>query len=71
MTSLMMHHVHDDESALKEMVRVLKDDGMLVIADIAAGRFKARLEQLGLTMVESRLATRLFFMPVKIVIAKK
>ena len=70
-TSLMLHHVKNTDLALKEMVRVLKPNGVLVIADIAAGRFKSSMEHLGLTIIQTRFSTRLFFMPVWILIGKK
>jgi cyclopropane fatty-acyl-phospholipid synthase-like methyltransferase len=70
-TSLMMHHVKNTDLALKEMVRVLKSNGTLVIADIAARRFRSSMQHLGLTIVQTRFATRLFFMPVRILIGKK
>ena len=70
-TSLMLHHVKNTDLALKEMVRVLKPNGTLVIADIAAGRFRSSMEHLGFTIVQTRFATRLFFMPVWILTGKK
>ena len=70
-TSLMLHHVKNTDLALKEMVRVLKHGGVLVIADIAAGRFSPSMEHLRLAIVQNRFATRLFFMPVQILIGKK
>lgn len=70
-TSLMMHHVHDTDQALNEMVRVLKSNGILLIADIAAGRMITSLEGMGMTLTSFKQATRLFYIPVKILAAKK
>ena len=70
-TSLMLHHVKNTDLALNEMVRVLRPGGTLVIADIAAKRFRSSMEHLGFTIVQTRFATRLFFMPVWILTGKK
>lgn len=70
-TSLMMHHVHDTDQALKEMVRVLKKGGTLIIADIAGGRFVDSLKKMGISELENIYATRLFFFPVRIIKGKK
>ncbi|MEI7983945.1 MAG: class I SAM-dependent methyltransferase, partial [Bacteroidota bacterium] len=71
MTSLMMHHVADKSKAIKEMVRVLKPKGMLILADVGIHRFKDELAKAGITDVKIERSVRLFFMPVRILRAKK
>jgi len=71
MTSLMMHHVPDKNKALKEMIRVTKPGGTIVIADVNSKRFIPMLKSLGLFHVESHFATRLFLVPACIVMGIK
>jgi SAM-dependent methyltransferase len=71
MTSLMMHHISDINTALHEMVRVLKPGGTLVIADVNSIRYAKMLQSLGLVNVETHYATRLFLVPAYIVKGEK
>jgi ubiquinone/menaquinone biosynthesis C-methylase UbiE len=71
MTSLMMHHVPDTQKAISEMIRVLKPGGKLVIADVNSKRFIPLFKRAGLKKVENHYATRLFFVPAKIVTGVK
>jgi SAM-dependent methyltransferase len=67
MTSLMMHHIADRNKALHEMVRVLKPDGTLIVADVNSKHYERIFKSLGLAQVEIHYATRLFLFPAYVV----
>jgi len=71
MTSLMMHHVVDKSMAIKEMVRVLKPMGSLILADVGAHRFENELKKAGIINLKIDRSVRLFFMPVWIIRGEK
>lgn len=71
MTSLMMHHVVDKSKAINEMVRVLKPQGTLILADVGAHRFEAELKKAGISNLKIERSVRLFFMPVWIIRGEK
>jgi arsenite methyltransferase len=71
MTSLMIHHISDKAQVFKEMLRVLKPEGIVIIADVMAKRYITVLELLEVKDISSKYATRLFFMPVYLVKGSK
>jgi ubiquinone/menaquinone biosynthesis C-methylase UbiE len=75
LSSLVVHNIHaatDRETALREMVRVLKDGGHLAILDVLhTGQYARVLRESGMLGVERTAARFLYFFPSRLVLGRK
>lgn len=70
-SSLAMHHVGDGNIAFREMMRVLKPEGFIAIADMPTARIKKQMQEEGFEIRLIKPLVRLFFIKVHLIIAKK
>jgi len=68
---LAMHHVGDGYQAFREMMRVLKPDGLIAIADMPTAKIKKQMIEEGFEIMMIKPLVRLFFMKVHLIVAKK
>jgi SAM-dependent methyltransferase len=75
LSSLVVHNIHaatDRETALREMVRVLKDGGHLAVLDVLhTGQYTRVFRESGMLGVERSRARFLFFFPSRSVMGRK
>ncbi len=67
MSSLVLHHVQDFSKALREMARVLRPGGIIVIADLSGMIMKSArvFDDLGMVVVANKGIVPLFLFPVR------
>jgi len=70
-SSLAMHHITETGLAFKEMRRVLKPGGIIAIADMPLPLFRKQIEETGFTIEIMKPLVRLFFIKMRLIIAKK
>ena len=70
-SSLVMHHVNDSALAFREMMRGLKPAGIIAIADMPIPAIKQEIINAGFEIVMIKSVARLFFVKVRLIIAKK
>lgn len=74
-SSLVVHNIHgssERKKAIREMVRVLKEDGRLAILDVLhTSKYASVLRECGMSKVERTRPCFLFFLPARVVSARK
>ena len=74
-SSLVVHNIHGSsgrKKAIREMVRVLKEDGRLAILDVLhTSKYASVLRESGMSEVERTKPYFLFFLPARVVSARK
>jgi arsenite methyltransferase len=70
-SSLAVHHITDPRLAFKEMWRVLRPGGTIAIADLPISLFRKQIEETGFEIVVMKPLVRLFFIKMRLIIARK